>query len=426
MSTKKIYLPRLIEKNIETSMLTNGCIVIEGPKWSGKSTTAERFAKKVVKLQRPATFNQYKLLSDVGDSKLFDGEKPLLFDEWQKIPELWDYIRAEIDDTGGKGLFILTGSAKPIDDKNRHSGIGRFKKITMRTMSLWESNESSGEVSLEKLFNNDDNITGTNVHSLEDIAYLICRGGFPESITEQNKELAINYSKDYVESLVESDIVNVDGIKRNPTRARNILRSYARNISTSNALTKIQKDIESNFEIEDVRTIYSYVNALTKLFVIEETESWTPRLRSKTTIRTTNTRHFVDPSIATSILHASPNDLMNDLNTLGLLFENLVIRDLRVYAQTLHGSVFNYRDRDGLEADAVVHLNDGRWGLIEIKLGGESLINEGAKSLIKLSEKINHEKMNKPSFLAVITAVDKFAYKRKDGVLVIPIGCLKP
>lgn len=255
---------------------------------------------------------------------------------------------------------------------------------------------------------------------------MICRGGFPESITEQNKELALNYSKDYVESLVESDIVNVDGIKRNPTRARNILRSYARNISTSNALTKIQKDIESNFEIEDMRTIYSYVNALTKLFVIEETESWTPRLRSKTTIRTTNTRHFVDPSIATSILHASPNDLMNDLNTLGLLFENLVIRDLRVYAQTLHGSVFNYRDRDGLEADAVVHLNDGRWGLIEIKLGGESLINEGAKSLIKLSEKINHEKMNKPSFLAVITAVDKFAYKRKDGVLVIPIGCLKP
>jgi len=426
MKKDTTYLPRLIENTITRSMKTNGCIVIEGPKWCGKSTTSERFAKSVVKLQKPATYKQYKVLADIGDDNLLVGEKPLLFDEWQKIPELWDYIRNHIDEVSGKGLFILTGSAKPIDDKERHSGIGRIKRITMRTMSMWESYESNGEVSLKELFNGVGNVSGRNKYQLKDIAHIICRGGFPSAVTEGNKEVSLNYAKDYVNTLVSSDITSVDDIKRNPKRARAILKSYARNISTAAHMTTILKDIEANIDTQDIRTVNSYIDAFSKLFVIDETESWTPKLRSKTAIRTTSTKHFVDPSIATAILDANPNDLMSDLNTFGLLFENLVLRDLKIYAQSLEGNVYNYRDKSGLEADAVIHLNDGRWGLIEIKLGGEKLINEGILTLKSLKDKIDQEKMNEPAFLAIITATDSFAYKRKDGVYVIPIACLKP
>lgn len=425
-NSNNTYLPRLIEKPITESMKTNGCIVIEGPKWCGKSTTSERFAKSVIKLQKPATYKQYRILADIGDDNLLSGEKPVLFDEWQKIPELWDYVRNYIDETSGKGLFILTGSAKPIEDKERHSGIGRMKKIIMRTMSLWESNESSGEVSLRNLFDNTKNVSGKNRYQLKDIAHIICRGGFPSAVIEKDKDISLNYAKDYVNTLVSTDITSVDDIKRNPKRARAILKSYARNISTPAKMTTILKDVESNTDTQDIRTINSYIDAFSKLFVIDETESWTPKLRSKTAIRTTSTKHFVDPSIATAILDANPNDLIQDLNTFGLLFENLVIRDLKIYTQSLDGNVYNYRDKSGLEADAVIHLNDGRWGLIEIKLGGETLINEGALTLTKLKEVIDQDKMNKPAFLAIITATDSFAYKREDGIYVIPIACLKP
>ncbi len=425
-NSNNTYLPRLIEKPITESMKTNGCIVIEGPKWCGKSTTSERFAKSVIKLQKPATYKQYRILADIGDDNLLSGEKPVLFDEWQKIPELWDYVRNYIDETSGKGLFILTGSAKPIEDKERHSGIGRMKKIIMRTMSLWESNESSGEVSLRNLFDNTKNVSGKNRYQLKDIAHIICRGGFPSAVIEKDKDISLNYAKDYVNTLVSTDITSVDDIKRNPKRARSILKSYARNISTPAKMTTILKDVESNIDTQDIRTINSYIDAFSKLFVIDETESWTPKLRSKTAIRTTSTKHFVDPSIATAILDANPNDLMQDLNTFGLLFENLVIRDLKIYTQSLDGNVYNYRDKSGLEVDAVIHLNDGRWGLIEIKLGGETLINEGALTLTKLKEVIDQDKMNKPAFLAIITATDSFAYKREDGIYVIPIACLKP
>jgi len=425
-NSNNTYLPRLIEKPITESMKTNGCIVIEGPKWCGKSTTSERFAKSVIKLQKPATYKQYRILADIGDDNLLSGENPVLFDEWQKIPELWDYVRNYIDETSGKGLFILTGSAKPIEDKERHSGIGRMKKIIMRTMSLWESNESSGEVSLRNLFDNTKNVSGKNRYQLKDIAHIICRGGFPSAVIEKDKDISLNYAKDYVNTLVSTDITSVDDIKRNPKRARAILKSYARNISTPAKMTTILKDVESNTDTQDIRTINSYIDAFSKLFVIDETDSWTPKLRSKTAIRTTSTKHFVDPSIATAILDANPNDLIQDLNTFGLLFENLVIRDLKIYTQSLDGNVYNYRDKSGLEADAVIHLNDGRWGLIEIKLGGETLINEGALTLTKLKEVIDQDKMNKPAFLAIITATDSFAYKREDGIYVIPIACLKP
>lgn len=385
------------------------------------------FLQKVsLNYKKPNTFRQYKALADIGDKSLFNGEKPLLFDEWQKIPDLWDYIRNEIDETKGKGIFLLTGSAKPQEDKGRHSGVGLIKKVQMRTMSLWESRESSGEVSLEKLFNSNQKITGVNKHDLSDIAYILCRGGFPESITEKNKELSLNFVRDYIDTLLKTDITNVDDVNRDPNRARLILRSYARNISTSAAMTTILKDVEVGDETSDVRTIHSYINAFEKLFVIEDTASWTPRLRSKTTIRTTSVRHFTDPAFAAAVLDANPVDLINDLNTFGLFFENLVIRDLKIYTEMLNGNVYHYRDRNNLETDAIIHLNNGKWGLVEIKLGGESLINEGAANLIKLSNKIDHDVMNKPSFLAVITAVDQFAYRRADGVYVIPIGCLKP
>jgi predicted AAA+ superfamily ATPase len=418
-------MPRLIESTITESMKINGCIVIEGAKWCGKSTTAGIFAKSTVKLQKPITFKQYKLLADIGDSNLLSGEKPILFDEWQKIPELWDYIRAEIDDTQSRGAFILTGSAKPVEDKNRHSGTGRIKKIVMRTMSLWESNESTGEVSLTSLFKGQVKISGKNKYKLKDIAYLLCRGGWPAAVTGQNKKLSLYHAIDYVESLINIDITDVDEIKRNPARARIILKAYARNVSTSAPMTTILKDIEANHAVADARTLDSYLNAFVKLFVIEDTEAWTPRLRSRTAIRTTNTRHFSDPSIAAAILNATPDDLMNDLSTFGLLFENFCLRDLKAYMQVLGGQAFTYHDKDGLEADVIVHLNNGQWGAIEIKLGGETLINEGAKNLQMLAKKVDTEKMNVPSFLMVITATDEFAYRRPDGIFVVPIGCLK-
>ncbi|MCD8574066.1 MAG: DUF4143 domain-containing protein, partial [Erysipelotrichaceae bacterium] len=370
MDGKSTYLSRLIEDAITTSMKTNGCVVIQGPKWCGKSTTAEKFVKTIIKLQKPAVYKQYKILSDIGDENLLSGEKPLLFDEWQKIPELWDYIRNFVDEVSGKGLFILTGSAKPIDDNKRHTGTGRIKTIVMRTMSLWESKESSGEVSLTSLFDESE-ISGKNKYQLKDIAYIICRGGFPSAVIETDRDIALNYVKDYVDTLITSDITDVDEIKRNPNRARAILRSYARNVSTPAKITTILKDIEANVNVEDVRTVDSYLSAFSKLFVIEETPSWTPKLRSKATIRTTSIKHFVDPSIATAVLDANPNDLINDLNTFGILFENLVIRDLKIYSQFLEGKVFNYHDSSGLKADAIIHLKDGRWALIEVKIGGE-------------------------------------------------------
>jgi len=432
------YLPRLIEETFALAMKTKGCVCLEGAKWCGKSTTAGRFAKTIIRLQDPVQFNQYRVFADVGNKNLFSGEKPILYDEWQKIPDLWDYIRSEIDKHSYRGAFILTGSAKPVEDRNRHSGIGRIKKIVMRTMSLWESRESTGEVSLGTLFkgqtrkslmsryeNTDTPITisGKSKYDLRDIAVLLCRGGWPAAVIEE-KDLA-QTAKDYVETLVVTDITDIDDIKRNPARARAILRAYARHISTSTPITTIQADVKANDTALDVKTLDSYINAFEKLFVIEDTESWTPRLRSKTAIRTTHVRHFSDPSIAAALLGASADDLINDLSTFGLLFENFCIRDLKIYAQMNDGSVFNYHDKSGLEVDAIVHLDNGQWGAVEIKLGGERLVNEGATTLQAFAKKVDVEKMSQPAFLMVLTAVGQFAYRRADGVLVVPIGCLK-
>ncbi|MBN2652513.1 MAG: ATP-binding protein [Spirochaetales bacterium] len=406
------------------TMQSAGCVVIEGPKWCGKSTEGMRIAKTTIELAKPNIFRQYKLFSDSGDPNLLKGEKPIMFDEWQKIPDLWDYIRSDIDHSGNRGEYILTGSTKPKEDENRHSGTGRIKKIIMRPMSLWESKESTGEVSLEDLFNNIETITGKNSHTFDDVAFFLCRGGWPQAVLEKNRKRAVKAPVDYVASLVEEELSEVDEKRRNPARARAILRAYSRNISTPARLSTIQADIEANDAVLDPRTLDSYLNAFEKLYVIEEIEAWSPKLRSKTTIRTTNSRQTVDPSIAAAAIHATPNDLINDLNTFGLLFESLCIRDLRIYAQRLEGTVFNYRDSNGLEADAIIHLNNGKWAAIEIKLGSNDSIDLAAKNLIKLRAKVDTQRMGEPSFLMIITAT-QYAYKREDGVLVVPIACLK-
>ena len=419
---KKEYLPRLIEEKIQDQMEATGCIVIEGPKWCGKSTTAKRFAKTVVELQMPKTFERYKVFATTSEGRLLEGEKPLMFDEWQKIPELWDYIRHDLDNNGGRGKFLLTGSAKPIEDPNRHSGAGRMAKIIMRPMSLWESGESSGQISLKDIFAGNHKISGDSKINFEQIAYVICRGGWPEVIGDSEK-VALRVASNYYQLLTDDDITDVDKIKRDPERARRILRSYARNISSLASNKTIKLDIARNDSVMDEKTLASYMNALRKLFVIEDVLPWTPFLRSKTTIRAANKRQFVDPSLAAVALGATPNDLLNDMNTFGLLFESLCVRDLRIYADKLNGTVYHYHDTNGLEADAIVHLNNGDWGAVEIKLGGNH-INDAAANLLKLKNRIDEVRMKAPKFLMVLTGLN-YGYCRPDGVLVVPIGCLK-
>jgi len=398
-----------------------GCVAIEGPKWCGKSTTGEQFAKTVIKLQDPIVFRQYSGFAATSREHLLAGEKPLMFDEWQKIPDIWDFIRLDIDETSSVGQYILTGSAKPQEDKSRHTGTGRIAKVTMRPMSLYESMDSSGEVSLKDIFDGKDNVFGKSKLTLDDLAFVTVRGGWPEAV--KRPEQATTLNTNYFKSLTTEDIIDVDGIKRNPVRAQAILRSYGRNISTFATNQTLLDDIKANDGTIDKTTLASYLSALTKLFVIEDILAWSPKLRSKSIIRSSAKRQFVDPSIAATALSAKPKDLIADLETFGFLFESLCARDLRVYAQNLDGEVYHYKDGDDLEADAIVHLSDGRWGAIEIKVGGNQ-IDEAAANLIKLRKKVDTNKMSEPSFLMVLTGTPH-AYKRPDGVLVVPIGCLK-
>lgn len=413
------YFPRLLETTIAEQSEVTGCIVIEGPKWCGKSTTAKLFAKTVIELQRSKTLEKYLMLSYSNNDLLLAGEKPLMFDEWQKIPALWDNIRAEIDVTRGKGQFILTGSARPVEDKNRHSGTGRFVRIVMRPMSLWESMESTGEVSLGTLFKGAANISGNSKLSIERTAFLICRGGWPESILMSDKN-ALLAARNYYRSLIEDDITGVDEIKRNPERAKRILKAYARQVSSLASNRTIQQDVNPI----DEKTLSSYIDAFRKLFVIEDVAAWSPKLRSKTAMRISPKRQFVDPSVAAAALGSSPQDLLDDINTFGLLFESLCTRDLRIYAEKFGGTVYHYHDEKDLEADIIIHMDNGDWGAVEIKLGGRQ-IDEAAKNLLKLKDKVDSEQMREPSFLMVLTGLD-YAYRRTtDGVYVVPIGCLK-
>lgn len=422
----KEYKKRIADELLERKLKGKGAVLIEGPKWCGKTTTAEQVSGSILYMATPEDKEQNIALAELNPSLLLKGETPRLIDEWQIAPKLWDAIRFEVDHRGEEGQFILTGSAVPADMKDvTHTGTGRIARLTMRPMTLYESEESNGTVSLSELLSGNSKISGINELSLEDIAYLCCRGGWPRSIF-MDKDIALDQAFDYYDAIVNSDISRVDNVDRNPERAKNLMRSYARNIGSQASNETLRNDMINNDSTSlDTDTILSYINALKKIFVIEESLAWNPNLRSKTAIRTSETRYFIDPSIAVAALGLGPNDLINDLNTFGLIFETLCIRDLRVYAESINGSIYHYRDASELECDAVIHLRNGSYGLIEIKLGGDKLINEGAQNLIKMKNKIDTNKMKNPSFLMVLTATSKYAYQREDGVYVIPIGCLK-
>lgn len=420
------YKHRIADGILEKKLRSKGAVLIEGPKWCGKTTTAEQQARSILYMDNPASFESNLQMAEIDPGILLEGDTPRLVDEWQLAPKLWDTMRFEVDHRHQVGQFILTGSAVPSDEESmKHSGTGRFSWLTMRPMSLYESGESNGKVSLSHLFESRDNIVATNSLRIDDIAFLICRGGWPFACSLQG-DAALAQAFDYVDAVIKKDVSRVDGTNRNITTTRLLMRSYARNQGSQATIGTIVADMMTNDENEiGIKTAGSYLDALRKIFVIEDSEAWNPNLRSKTAIRTANTRYFIDPSIGTAVLGLGPKDLINDLNTMGLFFETLCVRDLRIFADALDGQVFHYRDKSGLECDAVIHLRNGRYGLVEIKLGGDRLINEGASNLLALVDKINTDKMKEPSFLMVLTGTGDFAYRRKDGVYVVPIGCLK-
>lgn len=422
----KEYNYRIVDSLLQDKLEAKGAVLIEGPKWCGKTTTATQKAASILHMDNPTEKDQNLTLAKLNPLRLLKGAVPRLIDEWQIAPTLWDSIRYEVDKRGEMSQFILTGSAVPADTKDiNHSGTGRFSWLMMRTMSLYESKESTGEVSLKELFDENTNVDGENPNDIEKLAFLICRGGWPGAIDLKEKP-ALQQAFDYLDGVAKSDINRADGIEKNEERVRRIMRSFARNQGSQTPTTAIANDIlanDSSSVNED--TVQTYIKALKKIFVIEDMPAWNPNLRSKSAIRTSDTRYYVDPSIATASLGLGPEDLLNDLNTFGLLFETMCVRDLRIFAESINGSVYHYRDNTGLECDAVIHLRNGKYGLIEIKLGGDDLIEEGAKTLKKLKDCIDTTKMNKPSFLMVLTGIGKYAYKREDGVLVIPIGVLK-
>ena len=404
-----------------------GAVLIQGPKWCGKTTTAEQQANSVVYMDDPEYMDQNVELASISPKKLLAGATPRLIDEWQLAPQLWDAARFEVDHRDEEGQFIFTGSVVPADtDKIHHSGTGRFAWLTMRTMSLYESGESTGEVSLNELFGNPNaDIFGTNNLDIDSIAWLICRGGWPRATTI-NKEVALDMAYRYYEAVVNNDMSRVDNVKRDAERTKRILRSIARNQCAQISVNTICADIENNDSASANRlTIASYIDALKKIFVLEDSLAWNPNLRSKTAIRSSETRYFSDPSIGIAALGVGPNDLVNDLSAMGLFFESMCVRDLRVYADALEGTVYHYRDSKGLECDAVLHLKNGSYGLIEIKLGGEKNIEEGANNLKLLASKVDTTKMKAPSFLMILTGTTKYAIRREDGVYVVPVGCLK-
>lgn len=422
----KSYKSRIADKLLVRKLAGKGAVLIEGPKWCGKTTTAEQIAKSIIYLADPEFQSQHIQMADINPKVLLEGNTPRLIDEWQIAPKLWDAVRFEVDHRADLGQFILTGSAVPANsDEIYHSGTGRFAWLTMRPMSLFESGESNGSICLKELFDSPEQIVAKNMVTLEEIAFLICRGGWPQSL-EMPQEIALEQAFDYFDAVVKSDISRVDGVKRNSERVKKFLKSYSRNQGTQISFQSICNDmINNDLSSINEETVSSYVYALKKIFVIEDVCAWNPNLRSKTAIRLSDTRYFVDSSIATAALGLGPKDLIGDLNTMGLFFETLCIRDLRVYADSLDGNIYHYRDKDGLECDAVIHLRNGNYGLIEIKLGGEKLLDDGDRTLLTLSRKIDTTTMKAPSFLMILTGTGKYAMRRKDGVYVVPIGCLK-
>lgn len=414
------YQPRIVDSRLKTKLATIGAVLIEGPKLCGKSTTAAEQAKSVLLTESGQTLQ----IAALNAKLLLEGDVPRLIDEWQLAPQLWDVIRREVDHReGAPGQFILTGSAVPADRSSiMHTGTGRFGWLRMRPMTLIESKESNGSVSLSALFDGRLDIASTSSLTLEEVAFAACRGGWPTAL-RQTGELALAHAFDYFDVIVREDISRVDGTRRNQETTRKLLRSYARAQGSQISISEIAKDVGS--QTTD-KTISAYLNALRQIFVIEDLPAWKPSLRSKTAIRTSDTRYFVDPSIAAAALGVGPRDLLLNPETFGFIFETLSMRDLRVYAEALDGSVYHFRDKNDLECDAVLHRRDGRYGLIEIELGNAKGIEDGVKTLTALAEKIDTKSMHSPSFLMILTASGDFAYRRDDGILVVPIGCLKP
>ncbi|MBP3225584.1 MAG: ATP-binding protein [Methanobrevibacter sp.] len=420
------YLKRIIDDDLDKYLEMIGAILIIGPKWCGKTTTAERHAKSVLKLQDKDQYQTNMMWADIEPSRLLRGDKPRLIDEWQIAPVLWDSVRTSVDETDGYGLYILTGSTVVNEDGKRHTGTGRIHRLIMRTMSLYESGESNGQISIMDLFDNPEmNINEYESElTMDELIFAACRGGWPESLNQKTREGKLFVAYAYLDNICNTDASAVDGVKRDPDRVRLLLRSIARNNSTLAKDQTIIDDMKANFMDISRPTYYSYVDALKRLFVLEDQRGWSPNIKSKSAIRSGNKKVFIDPSIAVAALHASPESMEKDLKTFGFVFENLCIRDLNVYTSSHGGKVSYYHDKSDLEIDCVVHLKDGRYALIECKLVSER-IEDGAKNLLKINELIEkNDKLENPTFLAVLTG-GKYAYTRPDGVKVIPIGCLK-
>lgn len=413
------YKKRIIEKEIERKMKYSGAVVVEGPKWTGKSTTAELYSKTIVKLQNPITKRQYQTLATISKDEVLSGEKPILFDEWQEVPEIWDFIRLDIDDNKYKGAYLLTGSTKKQNINISHTGTGRINSIYMRPMSLYESGDSIGSVSLADLFEGKKISVKKSKTSINDIAQYICRGGWPGSLDLPLKEqLAV--PKELLESIISRDVDEVDGTKKDKEKIRKLIRSYARNISTLATNKTIYKDQENEGVSIDYKTYETYINALQRLYIVENIKAWSPAIRSASTIRTSDKKQFVDPSIAVAALGLSVDKLKQDFETFGFFFESICSRDVRIYAQSLEGEVYHYNDSSGLEVDLIIELSDGRWAGIEVKLGE----NEIEKAALNLKKLATIHKTKKPSFLMIITNTE-LGYQREDSVYVIPLGILK-
>lgn len=424
------YRHRIMDGLLRKRLQAKGAVLIEGPKWCGKTTTAEEIAASKILLAKADTKAHFQSLLEIDTDAALAGDAPMLIDEWQTVPKLWDAVRYTVDHRRKLGQFILTGSAVPdreAESQREHSGAGRFAWLTMRPMTLFESGESDGTVSLGELFAAPDKILEKNRLNLQEIAFLICRGGWPMAVGLP-EEAALEQAFDYYDAVVREDITRADGVKRASERAQRLMRAYARHQGTQASIATLKEDLQNNESaMLDENTISSYLDALRKIFVVEDMPAWNPNLRSKTAIRTADTRYFVDPSIATAALGIGPADLLNDLNTMGFFFETLCVRDLRVFAEALDGKVYHYRDKTGLECDAVIHLRNGRYGLVEIKIGGESLVNDGVKTLSLLADRIDSTRMKAPAFKMILTATGEYAYRRPgDGTYIVPIGCLRP
>lgn len=419
------YRPRIVDSALRRKIRGKGAVLIEGPKWCGKTTTAEQVSKSVLSVDDPSMVDANITMSEIDPEKLLEGEQPRLLDEWQVAPRLWDAVRHHVDHHKGQGQFVLTGSSVPADmSETIHSGTGRFGRLVMRPMTLFESGDSTGDVSLASLFESQP-VSGRSDLDLDRLAFLVCRGGWPESI-DMDDDAASDQAFDYIDAVIGSDMSRVDNIKRDPQKVRALLRSYARNQGSQTSQASISADISSNDAAGvSEETVSEYLQALRKLYVVEDMRAWNPNLRSKTAARTSDTRYFVDPSLAAASLRIGPRDLANDLNTLGFFFEALAVRDLRVYAESLDGDVYHYRDNLENECDAVIHLRDGRYALLEVKIGGERLIDKGVTALKNALRRIDTDKMGEPAFMAVIVGTERYAYRRDDGVLVIPLGALK-